>query len=248
MIATVFNLIAAGQALSDAAAHALDEDGFAVIAGPVDVEELPSLVAAYDTVMATADPADRNTGRGSTTRVHDFVNRDAIFDPLYLHPPVLEACCGVIRRPFKLSTLLGRTLNPHSPAQGLHMDFPPEAADRAAGAWPMLGFILMLNDFHPDNGATRFVPRSHRWPDPPRELPVDDSRQVPAVGPAGSVILYNGSAWHGHGANLTGAPRRSIQGAFIRRDAQTGGLSGRMRGDTLARLGALARYLLAVDE
>jgi hypothetical protein len=42
-------------------------------------------------------------------------------------------------------------------------------------------------------------------------------------------------------------PRRSIQGAYIRREAQSGfERSARMRSDTLARIGPLARYLLAV--
>jgi hypothetical protein len=41
---------------------------------------------AYDRAMAEADPADRREGR-TTIRVHDFVNRGAEFDPLYIHAP-----------------------------------------------------------------------------------------------------------------------------------------------------------------
>src|SRR5438876_6213241 len=43
--------------------------------------------------------------------------------------------------------------------------------------------------------------------------------QVSACGPPGSLIIYNGSVWHGHGANKTSRSRRSIQGAYIRRAA-----------------------------
>ena len=64
----------------------------------------------------------------------------------------------VIARPFKLSTLHARTLNPRTPAQGLHMDFAREAADHAVGGWPMLGFIFMVDEFTPENGATLVVP------------------------------------------------------------------------------------------
>ncbi len=118
--------------------------------------------------------------------------------------------------------MLARTLNPHSRAQELHRDFARGEDDRAADAWPMVGFILMIDEFLGENGATRFVPRSHLWPEGPTTLPADHPGQVAACGPAGSMIVFNGSVWHGHGPNETGHPRRSIQGAYIRRDAASG--------------------------
>ena len=106
----------------------------------------------------------------------------------------------------------------------------------------MVGFILMVDAFRPDNGATRFVPSSHRWPAPPDGLSGGHDGQVLACGPAGSVVVYNGSVWHGHSANPSGIPRRSIQGAYVRRDAQSPvNLPDRMRPETLARIGPLAR-------
>jgi ectoine hydroxylase-related dioxygenase (phytanoyl-CoA dioxygenase family) len=115
----------------------------------------------------------------------------------------------------------------------------------------MVGFIMMIDEFRADNGATRFVPGSHKWPTIPGDLmknaASDHKRQVLACGPAGSVIVYNGSVWHGHTANQTAEPRRSIQGAFIRRDAEPGcNQAARIRPETLGRIGALAKYLLAV--
>jgi ectoine hydroxylase-related dioxygenase (phytanoyl-CoA dioxygenase family) len=63
------------------------------------------------------------------------------------------------------------------------------------------------------------------------------------------VIVYNGSVWHGHAANSTDKPRRSIQGAYIRREAQSGiNLPARMRPETLARISPLAKYVLAVEQ
>ena len=67
---------------------------------------------------------------------------------------------------------------------------------------------------------------------------------VPACGPAGSMILYNGSVWHGHGANPTDRPRRSIQGAYIRRTLESSGTL-RTNAETLDRIAPLAQYLLA---
>jgi hypothetical protein len=235
----------AGGELSPGALQALRDIGFVVIPGPVAPAGLARLAEAYDAAVAGADADDVSVGR-TTTRVNDLVNRGPEFDGLYLYRPVLEACCRIIGQPFKLSTMLARTLRPFSQGQGLHVDFKHDAA-----GWPMVGFIFMVDEFRDDNGATRFVPGSHRWPtiigDVMNEDEADGERQVQACGPAGSVIIYNGSVWHGHSANKSGEARRSIQGAYIRREAKAGGnLPARMRSDTLARIGPLAKYLLAV--
>ena len=36
--------------------------------------------------------------------------------------------------------------------------------------WPLAGFILMIDEFRPDNGATRFVPGSHQWANDPEDV------------------------------------------------------------------------------
>lgn len=240
-----FSVIGAGCELPASALRELREIGFVVIPGPVAPEGLARLVAAYDAAVASADSEDVSVG-GTTTRVHDFVNRGSEFDALYVYQPVLEACCRIIGQPFKLSSLLARTVRPRTPAQALHADF-----ERDVEGWPMIGFILMVDEFRRDNGATRFVPCSHKWPAVPHDLinnpSADYEGQVVACGRAGSVIVYNGSVLHGHTANLSVEPRRSIQGAYIRREAQSGvNLPARMRPETLARISPLAKYLLAV--
>jgi hypothetical protein len=237
--------IGSGRELPAGAARELLDSGFVVIPGPAAGGRLARLARAYDLSVAGADPSDVSVG-STTTRVHDFVNRGPEFDELYVYRPILEACCRVIGRPFKLSSLLARTVRPHSRAQTLHVDFKADAC-----GWPMVGFIIMVDEFREDNGATRFVPGSHRWPEVPGEVmddPASDhERQVVACGAAGSVILYNGSVWHGHTANRSGEPRRSIQGAYIRRDAEPAvNQAARILPRTRARISPLAEYLLAV--
>jgi ectoine hydroxylase-related dioxygenase (phytanoyl-CoA dioxygenase family) len=240
-----FKELGSGRELPAWSARELLAAGFVVIPGPVAGGRLARLARAYDSAVAGSHPADVSVG-STTTRVHDLVNRGPEFDELYVYGPVLEACRLVIGQPFRLSSLLARTVRPHSPAQPLHVDFEADA-----DGWPMVGFILMVDDFRRDNGATRFVPGSHRRPVIPGDLPsgraAGGEPQVQARGPAGSVIIYNGSVRHGHSANQSGEPRRSIQGAYIRRGARDGvNLPARMRPETLARIGTLAKYLLAV--
>jgi ectoine hydroxylase-related dioxygenase (phytanoyl-CoA dioxygenase family) len=224
----------------------LAERGFVVIPGPVPAEQFGALVAAYDHVMASATAPDARIGT-TTTRVSDVVNRGAAFDALYVHPPLLDACRRIIGGPFKLSSLVARTLRPHMPAQGWHVDVRRDSAD-----WPLVGFILMVDAFRPDNGATRFVPGSHHWTSEPtgndEELRVDRDDQELACGPAGSLLIFNGSAWHGHTANTTDRPRRSLHGAFIPQAGKSAtDFAGRMSPETLARLGHVARKVLCLD-
>jgi ectoine hydroxylase-related dioxygenase (phytanoyl-CoA dioxygenase family) len=240
-----FSIIHASCALSAGVVQDLHNVGFVVIPGPLAPDRVMKFAEAYESAVICAASEDVSTG-SSTTRINDFVNRGPEFDGLYIYEPILEACCRIIGQPFKLSTMHARTVRPYSQAQNLHVDFKPEGY-----GWPMVGFILMVDEFRPDNGATRFVPGSHKWTTIPSDFPKDTCAdyegQVLGCGPPGSIILYNGSVWHGHTANRLGEPRRSIQGAYIRREAEAAvNQAARIRPETLSRIGHLAKYVLDV--
>src|ERR1044072_7034682 len=229
-----FRAIAAESKLSENIARQLTDVGYIVIEGPVAHDKCEQLAKAYDAAVLAAHPDDVRIS--SSTRISDFVNRGPDFDELYLYKPLLAACCQIIARPFKLSTMHARTLEPGTPVESLHVDF-----EREDDGWPMVGFIIMVDEFRSDNGATRFVPGS------PMKNPTADDGEVRACGPAGSIIIYNGSVWQGWTANRSAKPRRSIQGAFIRRECESRvDLKARMLPETLGRISGLAKYLLDV--
>jgi hypothetical protein len=235
---------ATGELPADAV-QGLYHRGFAILPHAVPRERVGRLIDAYDAAVAAAMKEDTKVG-STSTRIEDFVNRGKEFDDLYLLPTLLNACCQVIGRPFKLSSFHARTLRPHSASGELHTDVRRNSVD-----WPLLSFIFMVDDFRPENGATRFVPGSHHWPRVPQDtlsdLRADYDGQVLACGPAGSLIIFNGSIWHDHSANRSGKPRCSLQGAFIPRDGHAGtDFAARMRPETRLRLSPLAQYLLAV--
>ena len=190
--------------------------GFAVVARPkVDVR------SAYDRAVAQADASDVSVKQ--STRVADFVNRGSGFDPFWLDP-ILLAICEHLFTQFKLSSFHARTVNPGAEAQELHVDIANEGE--------LLGFIWMVDEFTDDNGATRLVPRGRSEP-------------VTALGPPGTLLVYDGGILHGYGANRTREPRRSLQGAFVRRDISQGvDQRARLKPETAARLDAHAKYLL----
>jgi hypothetical protein len=173
---------------------------------------MSAVVSAYDRAMVEADPDERRVGR-TTVRVNDLVNRGHGFDSIYLYPPLLDACWQILKRPFKLSVLHGRTLLPERPAQEWHVDYPPDTLGRT-----MVGFIFMIDEFRKENGATSCLRGSHR-------LGASHAPDGPvATACGGSMILYNGSAWHGHGSNTARESRRSVQGAFSARSTVFDGL------------------------
>ena len=150
-------------ALAPVAMAALQESGFVVLAGPYPVERLGAVADAYDAEACAAIGDDIRMG-STSTRVVDFVNRGPLFDPLYVYPPLLDAAARIVGPSFKLSSLNARTLRPESAVLDIHVD-----VERDSTEWPLLGFILMIDAFTPDNGVTRFIPGSHHWGDPPRD-------------------------------------------------------------------------------
>jgi ectoine hydroxylase-related dioxygenase (phytanoyl-CoA dioxygenase family) len=78
-----------------------------------------------------------------------------------------------------------------------------------------LATVIAFVDFTRENGATRVVPGSHRWPDR-QLLPAEqivfhqpEPEQIAyAEMSAGSAVIYSGGTIHAGGANSTSIPRR----------------------------------------
>lgn len=189
----------------------LREKGFATIRGAFRGSELETAIAAYDRAVATARPEDCKEG-ATSIRVNALLDRAPELAAILTHQPLLDAAAALIGGPFKLSAFHARSIRPGAAAQALHQDVAP-----GEDGWPLLGFILMIDPFQVENGATRFLPESAHRRALPEEPPLSGLEY--ACGPAGSLLLFDGSVWHGHSANMTAWWRRSVQGALIPRGA-----------------------------
>ena len=71
----------------------------------------------------------------------------------------------------------------------------------------LCNLMWALTDFTEANGATRLVPGSHL-----KDNPVYGGtyESIPAEMKRGSVLIWDGSLWHGGGANTTGQRRTGI--------------------------------------
>ncbi len=184
-------------------------------------------------------------------RLANLVDKGEVFERVVSHPAVLEGVRHVLGEDFKLSSLNARSADPRSTdPQPLHCDAGAVADD--SGFW-VCNTIWLLDDFTPENGATRIVPRSHHWRKLPQQELADpkapDSREVLVVGPAGTVVVMNTHAWHGGTANRTGRPRRALHAFYTRGDRpQQQYQKALLSAETQARLSPELRKILALDD
>jgi ectoine hydroxylase-related dioxygenase (phytanoyl-CoA dioxygenase family) len=151
-------------------------------------------------------------------RVRTIVNKGEIFELLVQDPLVAEVMSTMLGERFIVSTFDSYTTNPGGgPERELHEQSPLRIhSDTGYIHYPHPPYHLaasafwMLDDFTEYNGATRYVPGSHRRTD---RLDRAESYPERAItGPAGSLGFIHGELWHHAGPKTTAD--RSRRGLF----------------------------------
>ena len=183
----------------------LDESGYAIVEGVLARDDAHRIGAELRRLL-DGIPGGRNPFEGfRTRRLYALFAKTRILDPLALDPLVLGALTTVLGPHFQLSGPTGIEIGPGEEQQILHRDEDIYPVPRPH---PQLVANVMwaFDDFTVVNGATRLVAGSHRDVDPPPS----DAPLTFAEMPAGSVMLYVGSLWHGGGANRTDQSRLGV--------------------------------------
>jgi fumagillin biosynthesis dioxygenase len=118
---------------------------------------------------------------------------------------------------FLVSNFTANIALPGSGSMRLHSDqalvVPPP--------WPYswaANIIWCLDDVHEANGATRYLPGSHKFQSLD-EVPIDAlENTLPFEAPAGSFIVMEGRLWHTSGRNVTSDERRRMMFAYYSSD------------------------------
>lgn len=231
----------------------LRADGVLALDGVMDAQWLEELRAAVARQLeAEGEQAGAEFRKEEhAQRLANLVDKGEVFRRVICHPELLAAAEAVLGRDFKLGSLNYRGADPHSnSAQPLHCDMGmvPDAAGNA-----VFNSIWLLDDFTPENGATRYVPGTHTSGKLPQEALADARAPHPAerlvLARAGDVILMNAHLWHGGTANRTAAPRRSLHAFFVRGDQPQQQYQKRLlRPETQAALSPELRRILALDD
>lgn len=231
-------------------AASLDRDGFAIVPGVLDDARMNAI---RDRIADLAAEEGEQAGievhqEAGTARLSDLVNKGEVFDIFYTHPLVLAGVAHVLQGDVKLSSLNSRAALPGQGHQGLHADWGPLELSEG---FQVCNSIWLLDDFTPDNGATRVVPGTHRSGRSPADVLEDPSATHPdeqlLLASAGTVVIFNSHLWHGGTTNRTDRPRRAVHSYFTRRH-QPQQLDQRayVRDATRRRLSPVARYIVDV--
>lgn len=184
-------------------------------------------------------------------RLSNLVDKGEVFRRAVALPLVLAYVRHVLGADMKLSSLNARSADPLTDVgQPLHVDMG--AIPDEKGYW-VCNTVWMLDDFTPDNGATRMVPGSHTWGTRPQDVVEDTMAPHPdeilLTGKAGSIAVMNAHMWHGGTANRTSAPRLAMHGFYCRRDKpQQQYQKQLLRPEVQAGLEGELRSLLALDD
>ena len=184
-------------------------------------------------------------------RLSNLVDKGEVFGRAVALPDVLDYVRHVLGPEMKLSSLNARSADPQTDVgQPLHVDMGAIPDDK--GYW-VCNTVWMLDDFTPDNGATRMVPGSHKWGTRPQDVLNDTMAPHPEeillTGKAGTIAVMNAHMWHGGTANRTLAPRLAMHGFYCRSDKpQQQYQKQLLRPEVQAALGAELRSILALDD
>lgn len=189
----------------------LSRDGAVIVEDFLEADLLARFNRELDPLMADVRPDRRFVNPaidfffGKRTRhLSAVAAHSRIFAHEILPHPLFQAACDAILRPscsaYVLNIAHVMDRGPGAEQQLLHRDHD---------IWPhlpkphpevQLASVIALVDFDAENGATRIVPGSHRWPADrqanPDELAVAEMK-------AGSAVVYLGSAIHAGGANTS---------------------------------------------
>ena len=187
----------------------LEAEGYCIVPDMLSLSEVEAARSDLLRVLAEV-PTGRNDFEGfRTQRVYSLFAKTRAFDKPALDPLLLGVLDRVLVH-YEFSAPVGIHIGPGETAQVLHRDDQIYPIARPHGHL-VVNTMWALDDFTAENGATRLIPRSHRWVE---EVP-DESQTIPALMPAGSMMFYVGSLVHGGGANHTDKARLGVILEFV---------------------------------
>jgi ectoine hydroxylase-related dioxygenase (phytanoyl-CoA dioxygenase family) len=193
---------------STSAAEQIDEQGYAVLPAVLTPDRVGGLLEDLARIEAQESivPASNGFEGRSTLRAYNLLRHGPQWQDLTIQPDVLAVVEAVLDPGCLISSVSSIRILPGETAQPIHADDQLLPLD---GPHPpvVCNTMWALTEFTPENGATRLVPGSHQ-----RGKPVygGDYDTVAAELRPGDVLIWNGSLWHGGGANVTDADRVGI--------------------------------------
>lgn len=204
-----------GETLTEREKRVLDEQGYLVIASAIAADCLAGLRESFERVAQ--EEVEAGGRQGGTRHLGTLEGKGELFQRLLVQPQPLAAAWHVLKRPFRCEGVDGRDPLPGHGLQGIHADTPTSQS-------LLVNCLWLLDDYTPENGATRVVPGSHRAAGKlPKVNPEDRfPGEVVVTAEAGSVLIFDGHLLHGGTRNRSHRSRRVIRCAMVPRDQPRG--------------------------
>ncbi|HRD45648.1 MAG TPA: phytanoyl-CoA dioxygenase family protein [Caulobacter sp.] len=194
------------DASTDEIMAVLDRDGALIVRDVMDADTLGRLRSEIMPYVLATRPGQDGFSGFKTTRTGALAARSPACRDLIMNDMIQRLCERVLKPNCERWQLhLGQVIRimPGQEAQPIHRDrwaWGPYMQ----GIEPQLNTIWAVSDFRRENGATQVAPGSITWPDDRR--PTDDEITWAEM-PAGSVLIYTGTVFHGGGANVSDEDR-----------------------------------------
>ena len=198
------------SAAANELANAIRCDGAAIIDNVLSQGEVDALARELRPFIDRTEFGPDEFSGKRTKRTGGLVARSPKCRDLVMHPLIIAATGDLLSHAtsFQLHLTQVIAIGPGEPAQTIHrdqwaFDFFPFPKDYEV----QFNTIWALTDFTEQNGATRVIPGSNHFED---RLRFKEEDTIPAEMSRGSVLLYNGSVYHGGGANRSGKTRVGV--------------------------------------
>jgi ectoine hydroxylase-related dioxygenase (phytanoyl-CoA dioxygenase family) len=190
--------------MANAAEHAraIASEGYTIVNDAIEPDLVDELVLAVDRLHEElrVEPAQNLFEGIHTLRVYNLLARGKVFERVPVHEKILPIVESVLDQGCLISSLSSITILPGPDAQPIHAD--DQLIPLPKPHVPLVcNTMWALTDFTEENGATRLVPKTHLSDRNPELMLGERDDTVAAVMKKGSVLVWNGSLWHGGGAN-----------------------------------------------
>lgn len=189
---------------------ALGEFGCAVIERLVPPSMIEKARTELSPWLDATSPGEDEFSGAHTRRTGGLIARSETCRDFVMHAKVREVVSGVLSHATSWHLHLTQVIaiGPGESSQMIHRDqWAFDFFPFPSGYEVQCNTIWAMTDFTEANGATRLIPGSNKLED---RLEFKPEQTVPAEMPAGSVLLYTGSLYHGGGANRSDQVRYGL--------------------------------------